>query len=212
MGITVHDTQTGLRAFSVNLVDFMKDIPGERYEYEMQVLLQCKQHQVPIVEVPIETIYLDGNASSHFHPIRDSFLIYRELLKFASASFISFLLDYACYCIFLLLFGGMTETFRVSMANILARVISGSFNYQLNRKFVFDNQEKVVKTAGQYVVLAIGILILNTGILNGLTWYLGIQENIAKIITELLLFTVSWSVQKFFIFNHTRSPKRNERA
>jgi putative flippase GtrA len=111
-----------------------------------------------------------------------------------------------------LLFGGMTETFRVSMANILARVISGSFNYQLNRKFVFDNQEKAVKTAGQYVVLAIGILMLNTGILNGLTLYLGIQENIAKIITELLLFTVSWSVQKFFIFNHTRSTKRNERA
>ena len=34
-GLKVHDTQTGLRAFRAELIPVLRDIPGERYEYEM---------------------------------------------------------------------------------------------------------------------------------------------------------------------------------
>ena len=39
-GLDVYDTQTGLRAFSSDLIPFMLDIEGERFEYEMNVLLK----------------------------------------------------------------------------------------------------------------------------------------------------------------------------
>ena len=65
-GVEVSDTQTGLRAFSTRLLDFMLDIEGERYEYEMNVLVTCAKANIPIIEVPIETIYHDkGNSCSH---------------------------------------------------------------------------------------------------------------------------------------------------
>ena len=94
-GVEVSDTQTGLRAFSTRLLDFMLDIEGERYEYEMNVLVTCAKANIPIIEVPIETIYHDkGNSCSHFRKVRDSIRIYSQLLRFSFVSFSSFLLDY----------------------------------------------------------------------------------------------------------------------
>lgn len=80
-GVKVQDTQTGLRAFSNQDVAFMQQIEGERYEYEINVLLECAKRNRKICEIPITTIYLDDNKSSHFHAVRDSFLIYMEILK-----------------------------------------------------------------------------------------------------------------------------------
>ena len=80
-GVKVHDTQTGLRAFSDQDVAFMQKIDGERYEYEINVLLEYAKHNRKMCEVPIATIYLDDNKSSHFHAVRDSVLIYMEILK-----------------------------------------------------------------------------------------------------------------------------------
>ncbi len=84
-GMPVYDVQTGMRAFSSSLIPVMKDAPGERYEYEMNVLLELVRREVPILEMEIETIYIDNNASSHFQPVRDSFRIYGQILKAAGS-------------------------------------------------------------------------------------------------------------------------------
>ena len=81
-GVEVSDTQTGMRAFSARLLGFMSNIQGERYEYEMNVLVTCAKARVPIIEVPIQTIYHDKeNSCSHFRKIRDSARICRQLLN-----------------------------------------------------------------------------------------------------------------------------------
>ena len=43
-------------------------IEGERYEYEMNVLLKLRDMKIGVYEVSIETIYIDDNAGSHFNP------------------------------------------------------------------------------------------------------------------------------------------------
>ncbi|WP_270284627.1 glycosyltransferase family 2 protein [[Clostridium] scindens] len=81
-GTAVSDTQSGLRAFSSELNREFCEVSGERYEYETEVLLYCVKQKIPIVEVPIETIYRDKeNSTSHFRVIRDSFRIYKEFIK-----------------------------------------------------------------------------------------------------------------------------------
>lgn len=75
-GVAVSDTQTGLRAFTTNLLPFMLEVDGQRYEYEMNVLLAASK-SFPIVEVPIETVYINDNEGSHFRPIRDGLMIYK---------------------------------------------------------------------------------------------------------------------------------------
>ena len=80
-GEWLRDTQTGLRAFDGSLLDLMREIPGERFEYETQMLVSCAKNGVPIADSPIQTIYEDGNMGSHFRPFRDSASVLKALFS-----------------------------------------------------------------------------------------------------------------------------------
>ena len=72
-GLAVSDTQTGLRGIPSALLPRLLAIPGDRYEYEIRMLADARRHPAPPREVPVRTIYLDGNAASHYRPLRDTF-------------------------------------------------------------------------------------------------------------------------------------------
>lgn len=194
-GVSVHDTQTGLRAFSGSMMPRLCKIPGNRYEYEMNMLLEFAHDRIPIHELRIQTIYLDENSRSHFHALKDSFRIYKDILKFAASSFIGFLTDYVVFSLLLLCTGG-----HIVWSNVGARIVSSIVNYTINRNVVFRNKGSILKSAFFYFLLAIGILIGNTLVLSLLVNILGINSLLAKLITEVLFFTVSWLVQRLFIF------------
>ncbi len=80
-GTYLPDTQTGLRAFDRELLPFMMRISGERYEYEMHVLIACIKANIPILSVPAATIYKDPDTDSHFRPVRDSWCVCKVLFK-----------------------------------------------------------------------------------------------------------------------------------
>lgn len=201
-GVAVSDTQTGLRAFSSRLLDFMLNIPGERYEYEMNVLVTCAKQDVSIIEIPIQTIYHDkGNSCSHFRKVRDSIRIYSQLLKFTFVSFSSFLLDYTLFVLFTLFLPQVAA--GVMAANVGARVLSGGYNYMMNCRMVFHEKQSV-KTASDYVALAALILFLNNILLQFFLSVLTIPVYPAKILTESTLFLISWVIQKKLIFGRKR--------
>lgn len=199
-GVKVSDTQTGLRAFTSELIPTLLEIGGERYEYEMNMLVSCTRLKIPIQEVPIATIYTDEkNTSSHFRVVKDSIRIYGNLLLFAGSSFLSFLVDYAAFNIFLWLFGLMAAGNVVLFSNIAARVISACFNYYLNCTYVFKNKKRF-KNALEYFLLAAAILAVNTLVIDFFTGSVGIHPSLAKLITEALFFMLSYTIQKLVIF------------
>ena len=82
-GVRLADTQSGLRCFSRAVAPRLLALAGERYEFEMNVLAACPKMSVPLREVEIETVYFEGNPSSHFNPVVDSVKIYALLLRLA---------------------------------------------------------------------------------------------------------------------------------
>ena len=202
-GLKCHDTQTGLRAFSSELLPVMLEIPGERYEYEMNMLMRFAEEGIPMIEEPVQTIYIDNNSGSHFHALRDSARIYWEILKFSGSSLLSFLVDYLLYSVLLMSLGG------AAAANILARAISSVVNFTINRKYVFHHEEPVIRSAVKYFALAAGILACNT-ILLMLLVKAGVNAFLAKIVTEILLFVISYLMQKRVVFRKKQAVK--ERA
>jgi glycosyltransferase involved in cell wall biosynthesis len=83
-GRPVQDTQTGLRAYPDRLLDWLLSVPGERFEYEMNVLLRAARAGHPIEELAIATTYLDDPGSSHFGSLTDSARVYWPLLRYAA--------------------------------------------------------------------------------------------------------------------------------
>ncbi|NJP39703.1 glycosyltransferase [Oscillospiraceae bacterium HV4-5-C5C] len=143
-GKWLSDTQTGLRAFGPLLLDLMIKVNGNRFEYEMQVLITCTQLGVPLVCIPIQTIYTNANQGSHYHPWKDSIRILRVLglnfLKFSASSAISAVVDLTTAWLFLdLLYPFMIghEYSRILLATVGARFVSLLTNYLLNRRLVF---------------------------------------------------------------------------
>ncbi len=193
-GISVYDTQTGLRSFSDSLMDLFLSIDGDRFEYEMNVLFLCAKRHIPIKEIQIETIYIKNNRGSHFNTLKDSYRIYKDIIKFSFASIISFIID---YCLFLLLF---FVTKRIVLSNVVARIVSACLNFYLNRKYVFQSDKNIVFSVLSYGSLAIFILLCNTYLLKLLIVNVHLYEWFSKIIVEFVMFFVSWFVQRFVIF------------
>ena len=207
-GARVSDTQTGLRAFSVSLIPEMLAVEGERYEYEMAVLTRMAHRRIGFHEVPIATLYEDReNSTSHFRVIRDSVRIYATLLKFAGSSLLSFLVDYGLFnlLVFLLSFVSLpfVATYYLAIANVAARVVSGSLNYYLNCRYVFGRRP-TLKSAGQYFLLALVVLAVNTGVLYLWNLIPGMPVAVCKLLTEVCVFFGNYVVQKKIIFNRKK--------
>ncbi len=202
-GVKVTDTQTGLRAFSTNMIPFMMEIEGDRYEYEMNMLTLASKRYA-ITEVPIETIYIDDNASSHFRPIRDGLMIYKNLFKFALASLSGFVIDYAIYALALFILTFVPTGLRLLIANTIARVTSSVCNFSINKKLVFNNTDSLAKTGAGYFSLAVFLFLCDTALLYLFHQTLGINLYLVKIVVGILLFFVSWLVQNKLIFRERK--------
>lgn len=202
-GVKVYDTQTGLRAFDREAMRRFLDVPGDRYEYEINMLLTAAQGGTPIMEEWIETVYLDDNASSHFNPFRDSIKIYLCILKFTASSLLAFAVDY----VLALLLKGLTAAWPAALSLnfsvIVARVVSATVNFLVNRHVVFKGNESLGKAVLKYAGLAAGILALNLALMHILTG-LGLPFALAKIIVEVTLFALSFVVQGKFVFRKKR--------
>ena len=201
-GVRLRDTQTGLRAFSADLLPVMIGIEGNRYEYEMNVLLACPKYKIPIRSVSISTIYIDGNSGSHFHPFRDSYLIYRHFITFIAVSISSFLLDYGLYLFFV-----RFCAVNIGMSTLIARIISSVFNFCMNRHVVFRNRDNILKKAAEYFLLAACSLGCNILCMHLLIDIWGWNKFWAKLPVEILLFFTNFTIQKMIIFRKKRKNK-----
>ncbi|MPN18403.1 hypothetical protein SDC9_165763 [bioreactor metagenome] len=188
------DTQTGLRCYPRNIAEKCLEITHSRYEFQLEALLMGLT-QVPIVQIPIQTIYEDNNRCSHFKPLRDSLRIYAVFLRFTLSSLICSLVDYIIFAIVFLL------SAHVLYALITARVLSVALNFLLNRSKVFHSEGRFYAQIVKFCLLAIALF---SGSYWGIVWTqkaLDWSPLLAKIFVELFLFLGSFVVQWSMIFS-----------
>lgn len=175
--IDIYDTQTGLRAFSNKLTDYMLKIKGDRYEYEMNVLLYLSCNNIKVKEEKIETIYFDNNKKSHFKTFTDSYKVYSQIIKFSFISIISYLINFILYIIFNIFMNAL-------ISNVLSTLIGKIYNYVFNKNI---KKEGFIK----YIILSILVLFFNTLLLHLFVNKLLINKFTAKILIDIIsYFTV----------------------
>ncbi|ALV46690.1 hypothetical protein MB46_15525 [Arthrobacter alpinus] len=204
-GTWLRDTQTGLRGYPAHLLPWLLSVRGNRYEYELNVLLEARSQGYTLESVSIATIYIAENESSHFRPLRDSLRIYAPLVKFSMSSFMGFLIDTVAFLIL------MAVTGSLWLSVLGARIISSGANFAVNRRLVFPEGRSVplTRTAGRYFALVALLLAANYGLLISFT-EAGLPAFSAKILTEIILFLLSFAVQKRFLFrDRTTAAEKN---
>lgn len=205
-GKYITDTQTGLRAFTSKLLRCMIEVSGERFEYEIRMLITCVQMHIPILTQPIQVIYENQNKGTHFRPLRDSAKVIGTMLgsfvRFSLASLMGAVVDFGLAWILMDVLRPLISDnyLRILLATAAARCVSICVNYCINRFVVFRAQASAKQSLTRYLLLA-GVLMLLSGsgvyVLNKV---MKIDEKIAKIICDACLFLLSFRAQQKWVF------------
>jgi len=201
-GKRIGDTQTGLRAISREYVLEYAALDGDRFEYEMNMLIYATRAKHNIIEIPIETVYIANNSESHFRPFADSFKIYKlilgSFLLFMASSILSMLVDQGLANLMFYL-----VLHHAFAAKAIARLGSAVFNFTLNRKVVFKAKGKGGAYAARYALLCVCQLIVSSLAVWGLTslfpdapWLF----TVFSLAVDTVLFAASYKIQQAWVF------------
>jgi putative flippase GtrA len=206
-GQRITDTQTGLRGYKADMIPWLLTVRGQRYEYELNLLLEAKQAGYGIHSVEIATVYLNDNAGSHFRPVADSIRIYAPLLKFLGSSLSAFLVDLVMFLVLV----AVTDSLLIAVLG--ARLVSASVNFMVNRRLVFEHGKDTSLRAAAtgYVALALVLLAANYTAIWALT-SISVPDLPAKILTEAALLGISYAVQHRFLFARKARTAASEQA
>ncbi|HJH62596.1 MAG TPA: bifunctional glycosyltransferase family 2/GtrA family protein [Firmicutes bacterium] len=191
-GLDCPDTQTGLRGLPRALFQLLLDLPGERYEYETNMLTEVTQARYPIQMIPIQTVYEDNNRGSHFRTVVDSARIYQRPLKYAASSLVGCGVD-------LLLFALLAPRLGILAATALARCVSGYVNFKLNQRWSFQVRKRTWSQFWKYALLWVCAMLASGGLVT-LLRPLPLPLTLIKALVDGVLFVVNYWVQRRLIF------------
>lgn len=195
VGITISDTQTGLRAISKKLLREFLEVKGERFEYETNMLIYCKEGNIKIKEVPITCIYNKEEYSSHFNNLKDSFRIYSLFIKYILASLSSFAID---IILFALLKSVLDVKYSILLATIIARIISSLYNYFVNAKLVFKKATK--SSIIKYYSLVVIQMFISGICVSLLDSHMKMDTTMIKLLVDVIIFIVNFVIQREWVF------------
>ena len=202
-GLSCPDTQTGLRAIPKSLVPLALSVGGTRYEYEMNFLTIVAKRKIPLIMIPIEVMYENNNAASHFEAVRDSMRIYKQLVRFAGSSAACSAVDLGLFALIVLLAGSKAAAIVVA-ATVVARICSGMLNFSLNRCWSFASSAasagSTKKQLRRYVALFLALMFASAGLVS-LSALLPIPLLLAKVAIDSTLFVISYFAQKNWVFS-----------
>ena len=206
-GIHVSDTQTGLRGIPKKFMKELLEIREERFEFEMRMLVEATG-KYQIIEVPIETIYdSKENHQTHFRPFIDSLKIYNILLEkyfmFVFSSLSSSIIDLLFFVIICNLCREKFPIIYASIATVLSRIISASYNYLVNYRVVFKSEVNIIHAAIKYMVLALLQMSCSAVLITLFILKLPEEYDIVyKVIVDTVLFILSYYIQQKIIFKN----------
>ena len=194
LGRRISDTQTGLRGIPLSQLSQLLTVAGERYEYETNMLVKMLSLKVEVRQLPIQTIYIDGNRSSHFNPLLDSMRIYFVLIRFFASSLLTAAIDFLVFA-FALSLGN-----EPLIALAVARLCALAFNFLTNLNFVFKADGASALSLLRFCGVVAGMFCLSYLSIREIVAHTGIGMLVAKAIVESMLFLGSFSVQRIFVF------------
>lgn len=199
VGRKITDTQTGLRYLPRAMLPRFLRIPYGGYEYELAMLVETVKSGAKIREVPIETVYIDNNSSSHFNPLKDSFRIYFVFVRFAGVSIATAALDFAVFA------AAFSLLANIFWSILISRLVAGTFNFAASKRVVFRSETAIAPELAKYVALVFSLMVMSWLSTQALYGLMNGHVLVAKALAEGALFLASFAVQRTFIFGAKRA-------
>jgi hypothetical protein len=145
---------------------------------------------VALISVPIETVYIEGNQSSHFRPVVDSVRIYLVFVRFLALSGLATVLDFAVFAAAFLI------TQSIGWSVICGRLAAGAVSFAIEPTRGFRSSlslghmlYRLVLPAAVWGSIAYALILL-------LMERFGWGAFLSKLLVESLLVTASVVLQR----------------
>ena len=219
VGMIISDTQTGLRAIGRKDLEMLNTVAGDRFEYETNMLLALKEYGIEFDEIKIRTVYIEENKSSHFHPIRDSWRIYKlifsHFFKYTLSSLFSAVVDEGLFLLLsaLLLPLSLPGMALTAISITVARVVSSLLNFYMNHRLVFHSRVPMGRALLRYCALAAPQFVAQLLLTQGAFWLFAIHDcqiflrGVVYCLVMCTLFIISFIVQRRWVFIGAKKEK-----
>jgi putative flippase GtrA len=194
-GNKISDTQTGLRGWPLATCGRNLRVELNGFDYQLECLLQARE---PFLQIPIQTIYKDGNRSSHFNPVRDSMRIYFLFLRYCGSSLFATAVDWSMF------YPVFFWTGSPALAQAAGRTAAVCANFFVLRNVVFQSGVPVKTALAKYLALVAGAGFLSYAMMLFLHTRFALPIVAAKIVAEGLLFLGNFLIQRDLIFTRGR--------
>ena len=219
-GMTISDTQTGLRAIPTSALKTLVGIKGDRFEYETNMLLALKEHHIHFEEVKIRTVYIEENKSSHFRAVRDSWRIYKLILghffKYTLSSVVSSVFELIVVALLNMALLHVINGFWFdTVPGFIGRAISSLLNFYINKRLVFHSHGNTGKALGRYYMLALPQMVLQVMLSRGAYLLFDIPDDqtalrmLIYMAVMCILFVASYTIQQRWVFAG-KTPKKED--
>ena len=157
------DNQSGLRGFDICNLDWLIRVEKNNYDYEMNVLYYAAKMGLKVTTLPIDAIYIENNASSHFNPVKDTLRIYKSLFSLAKGTFISFIMAEILIFVSGIIFGNGCIDFIVPSVGAISLLLCILLNKYIFMKHIRLGEylTTVVYTIINYFVYTLMCLVIS---------------------------------------------------
>lgn len=212
-GIYISDTQTGLRGIHTTELPWLINTKGERYDYEINMLINARHRNLNFITVPIKTIYYNNNSESHYSTIKDSARIFMKLIsgliRYSGSSMVSGFVDISCFFILnSIVFSSLPGHIRVLSSTFLARLLSSICNFTINSRLIFNAKGKKFKALIKYYILCVSQTFASFIFVYGFSLLWNINESLIKILVDSILGLISYQFQLHWVFNVNKTTVR----
>jgi len=210
LGAELQDPLSGTLGIPDLRVDACLKVRGSGYEYESALLIEMEKDG--LAQVPIHYPVEQADTETHYRKGKDTFrimvILFRNLILYGLTSLTASLAD-------VLLFGLFSRTLfadaplSLVKSTILARILSASLNYVLTKRFVFrtgGGAQERARSAGLFMLLSGAQCLCSAFSVQALAG-LGGSDIGWKVVVDLVLFFISYQIQRRYIF---RDGKKKE--
>lgn len=219
-GARVRDIESGLRAFSSDMIPELLQLKGDSHDFELAVLFHAQRQRYEFAE-------LEFGPSTGPLPERrkfsDSWHVYRTILAFMLSSFGCSIIDYATVMTSSTLLPLLSSAIRTDSATsllpifgltvdtklialILGRFVGSTCNFLFNRKLVFRSTgwSSMIK----YFTVVAGLLAVNYLLIHLITGEGGVPLWLAQPIVQTALYPLNFLLQRKWVFR-TKDNKKS---
>jgi len=203
----IPDPLSGLRGIPARYIPLFLNTKGDAYDFETNMILDMKRHDVPFRTFPILGEYFADGSKSHYRPLRDSVKITAELLRFFGQQFKYLGSSLGCYAaeyVLFHLFLLYLPELGVTLSNYICRLFSGTVNFLINKHIVFGVKKNNSTTILKYIALVILVMMASTQLIVIFNRIFHTEANTAakfiKIPVDVAMFFVGYFLQKKWVF------------